>query len=181
LVAGVAAMIRSKYPEMKAPQVINRILATARDAGKPGVDNLYGHGILDAHAALTADVPQVEANPMNTITEWIRVHRRGAQVNAGPTEAPGISTEKSDIKPIAAPAPLPPSDGSGFLPPLLVLGFGGLLLLTMLGGTLHYTRARRRVAIAESTKSAPVSALKLGDRTGRKDIFDELPESGENS
>ncbi|GAA1889373.1 hypothetical protein GCM10009715_39020 [Paeniglutamicibacter psychrophenolicus] len=181
LVAGVAAMIRSKYPEMKAPQVINRILATARDAGKPGVDNLYGHGILDAYAALTAEVPQVEANPMNTITEWIRVHRRGAQVNAGPTEDPGISTEKSDIKAIAAPAPLPPSDGSGFLPPLLVLGFGGLLLLTMLGGTLHYTRTKRRVAIAESTKSAPVSALKLGDRTGRKDIFDELPESGENS
>lgn len=178
LVAGVAAMIRSKYPEMKAPQVINRILSTARPAGPAGVDNLYGHGILDAYAALTAPVPQVEANPMNTITEWIRVHRRGPEVRTGPTADPGISTEKSSIKPIAAPAPVAPGDEAGFLPPLLVLGFGGLLVLTILGGIMHYTRIRNRAAVAEAAKSAPVAALKLNDRAGAKDIFDELPESG---
>lgn len=178
LVAGVAAMIRSKYPEMKAPQVINRILSTARDAGAPGVDNLYGHGILDAYAALTAPVAEVKANPMNTITEWIRVHRRGPQVNTAPTGDPGISTEKSSVKPIAAPAPQAPGDDVGFLPPLLVLGFGGLLGLTVLAGTLHFARSRHRAAVAESAKSAPVAALKLGDRPGTKDIFDELPESG---
>lgn len=181
LVAGVAAMIRSKYPEMKAPQVINRILATAREAGPPGVDNLYGHGILDAYAALTAPVPEVKANPMNTITEWIRVHRRGPQASAAPAADPGISTEKSSIKPIAAPKPVAPAEDAGFLPPLLVLGFGGLLGLTVLAGALHVARARRRAAIAESAKSAPVAALKLSDRTGAKDIFDELPESGPGS
>ena len=126
-------------------------------------------------------MPEVAANPMNTITEWIRVHRRGAQASAAPAADPGISTEKSSVKPIAAPAPLPPSDDAGFLPPLLVLGFGGLLVLTILGGTLHFIRIRNRVAIAESAKSAPVAALRLSDRTGAKDIFDELPESGERS
>ncbi len=181
LVAGVAAMIRSKYPQMKAPQVINRILATAREAGGPGVDNLYGHGILDAHAALTADVPEVEANPLNTITEWIRVHRRGQQTGPSKTDDPGISTEKSDIKTIAAPEPLPPDDSDAFLPPLLVMGFGGMMLLTLVGGGLHFARARRRAAVAETANSTPLSELKLSDRAGGKDIFDELPESGEGS
>ncbi|WP_374700338.1 S8 family serine peptidase [Arthrobacter sp. JCM 19049] len=36
IVSGVVALIRSKYPQMKAPQVINRILKTAKDAGAPG-------------------------------------------------------------------------------------------------------------------------------------------------
>lgn len=178
LVAGVAAMIRSKYPDMKAPQVINRILATAREAGKPGVDNLYGHGILDAYAALTAKVPEVGANPMNTITEWIRVHRRGAEVSASPTDDPAISTEKSNIKPIAAPAPMAPVEENAFLPPLLVLGSAGILLFTLLGGLVHVLRSRRRAVLAESAKSATVSKLKLGEHGGGKDIFDELPESG---
>ena len=33
IVAGVAALIRSKWPEMSAHQVINRIVSTAKDAG----------------------------------------------------------------------------------------------------------------------------------------------------
>ena len=36
IVAGVAALIRSKWPEMSAKQVINRIVSTAKDAGAPG-------------------------------------------------------------------------------------------------------------------------------------------------
>ena len=36
IVAGVAALIRSKWPEMSAKQVINRIVTTAKDAGRDG-------------------------------------------------------------------------------------------------------------------------------------------------
>ncbi|WP_226775044.1 S8 family serine peptidase, partial [Arthrobacter sp. ES1] len=50
IVAGVAALIRSKWPDMTASQVINRIVTTAKDAGAPGKDPLYGFGILDAEA-----------------------------------------------------------------------------------------------------------------------------------
>ena len=77
IVAGVAALIRSKWPEMTASQVINRIVSTAKDAGAPGKDPLYGFGILDAEAALKADVPETRANPLGSISDWIRVHRRG--------------------------------------------------------------------------------------------------------
>ena len=60
LVAGLAALIRSADPQMPAHQVMHRIRATARDAGAPGEDPVYGHGVIDAAAAVTADVPQIE-------------------------------------------------------------------------------------------------------------------------
>ncbi|MEU5527223.1 type VII secretion-associated serine protease mycosin [Micromonospora chersina] len=64
IVSGVAALIRSKYPDLSAPNVINRIIRTARDAGPPGRDPQYGFGRIDALAALTAKVPAVSANPL---------------------------------------------------------------------------------------------------------------------
>lgn len=176
LVSGVAAMIRSKYPEMKAPQVINRILATARDAGKPGVDNLYGHGILDAHAALTAEVPQVKGNPMNTITEWIRVHRRSETPYSEPSTGPGISTEVSNIAPIAAPKPTAAVNDGGVLQPVLVVGFGALLLLTIAGGSVHLARSSRAKRRVDAATVGSVASLKLQDQAGARDIFDDLPE-----
>ena len=60
LVSGVAALIRSKYPDMSAAQVINRIISTAKDSGVPGHDPIYGYGVLNAEAALNAEVPEVQ-------------------------------------------------------------------------------------------------------------------------
>lgn len=72
IVSGVAALIRSKWPEMSAAQVINRIVSTAKDAGAPGKDPLYGYGILDAEAALKGTVPTTSTNPLGSIGDWIR-------------------------------------------------------------------------------------------------------------
>lgn len=59
LVSGVAALVRAKYPQLTAHQVINRLLATARAPAR-GVDNQVGHGIVDPVAALTYDLPPGE-------------------------------------------------------------------------------------------------------------------------
>lgn len=64
IVSGIAALIRSRYPDLDAPNVINRIIRTARDAGAPGRDPQYGFGRIDPIAALTANVPRVSANPL---------------------------------------------------------------------------------------------------------------------
>jgi membrane-anchored mycosin MYCP len=56
-VSGVAALVRQKYPELNAIQVINRITAAARHPGG-GVDNYIGAGSVDPVAALTWDVPE---------------------------------------------------------------------------------------------------------------------------
>jgi type VII secretion-associated serine protease mycosin len=56
LVSG-AALVRSKFPNLSAPEVIHRLTATATDKGPPGRDNEYGYGVLNLVGALTADVP----------------------------------------------------------------------------------------------------------------------------
>jgi membrane-anchored mycosin MYCP len=64
IVAGVAALIRAKYPDLNAASVIDRILRTAEDAGPPGREDDYGHGVVDAAAALAPGIPAVAANPL---------------------------------------------------------------------------------------------------------------------
>jgi type VII secretion-associated serine protease mycosin len=51
-VAGVAALVRSRFPELNGPAVKRRIEATATDLGAPGVDDHFGHGRVDAAAAV---------------------------------------------------------------------------------------------------------------------------------
>lgn len=180
LVSGVVALIRSKYPKMKAPQVINRVLATAKDAGKPGVDNLYGHGLLDAEAALNAYVPEVAPNPANTIAEWIRVHRRGSASTEQKPSNPAIPSEDSTVPAVAAPAPVAPEPAHQAVPALVVLGFGGLLALVGGAGGWSIARTRRKLsraaAASRTVEQDSLTELKLRGKSGERDIFDDLPE-----
>ncbi|MBO3739122.1 S8 family serine peptidase [Actinoplanes flavus] len=78
LVTGVVALVRSRYPDLPAGAVINRLLATGVPPG-PGIADIdygRGHGVVDAYAALTADVPPVTGNPLGDPgppdTDWLR-------------------------------------------------------------------------------------------------------------
>lgn len=64
IVSGVAALVRARYPELNASNVINRIIRTATDRGPKGWDQRYGFGIVNPVAALTADVPTVGKDPL---------------------------------------------------------------------------------------------------------------------
>ncbi|MGV0635213.1 type VII secretion-associated serine protease mycosin [Mycolicibacillus trivialis] len=56
-VAGVAALVRSRFPELNATQVINRITATAQNAAR-APSNIVGAGTVDPVAALTWELPR---------------------------------------------------------------------------------------------------------------------------
>jgi membrane-anchored mycosin MYCP len=62
IVSGVAALVRAKYPQLSAHQIINRLTRTAR-APSRGVDNQIGYGVVDPVAALTWDVPEGSVLP----------------------------------------------------------------------------------------------------------------------
>ncbi|MCY1233108.1 type VII secretion-associated serine protease mycosin [compost metagenome] len=143
--SGVAALIRSKWPEMTASQVINRIVTTAKDAGAPGKDPIYGFGVLNAEAALKDDVPDTKVNPLGTVADWIRVHRRGESAATTPAAEPGNS-------PTSAPATLPaatvpvaeaPSQMDSAVPAMVVIGFG-MLFLAIIGGAVYQLRRASR-------------------------------------
>jgi type VII secretion-associated serine protease mycosin len=65
LVTATAALIRSRWSGMDAPNVINRLIRTARDLGPAGRDDRYGYGEVSPVAALTADVTTVHRNPLD--------------------------------------------------------------------------------------------------------------------
>ena len=65
-VSGLAALIRAKYPDLPAHQVINRIKQTAHSPAAI-VDNRLGYGVVDPVAALNYDVPEI-ATPRENLS-----------------------------------------------------------------------------------------------------------------
>ena len=50
-VSGAIAAIKSKFPFMRSEDIVELILTTAKDLGAPGIDLIYGRGLLDLAAA----------------------------------------------------------------------------------------------------------------------------------
>ncbi|KJK52692.1 hypothetical protein UK23_03265 [Lentzea aerocolonigenes] len=57
-VAGITALVRQRFPDLNARQVMNRLKATALNPGNvSGKDNKVGYGMINPVAALTAVLP----------------------------------------------------------------------------------------------------------------------------
>jgi type VII secretion-associated serine protease mycosin len=64
LSSGAVALIRSKFPNESAKQIVQRIFATLADVGPPGKDNQTGYGAISLRKALTRSVPSNAPNPV---------------------------------------------------------------------------------------------------------------------
>ncbi|WP_431801441.1 S8 family serine peptidase [Microbacterium sp. bgisy203] len=112
IVAGIAALVRSAHPDLDANNVINRIIRTARPAaGATRVpDARYGYGLVDAAAAVSAQVPSVSANPMGSLKEWVRLYRRAeAEPAPVPTSTPVTLPQLPAADSVAQRSPLLPT------------------------------------------------------------------------
>lgn len=61
-VSGVAALVRAKFPNLSAHQILNRIVGSAHNAAR-APSNLIGAGVIDPVAALTWDIPDGQQQP----------------------------------------------------------------------------------------------------------------------
>lgn len=87
-VAGLAALLRERFPRLTARQVADRILATARrPAG--GENEVLGHGVVDPIAALTA-VPDI-------LTPGATPSPIAVLPGTGPVPAPPPSSWPADL------------------------------------------------------------------------------------
>jgi subtilisin family serine protease len=135
IVSGLLALIIASHPGISAGNAINRLTATAKPAGDSIV---YGSGLIDAAAAVTATVPTVKTDPANDLKEWIRLNRR-AEATAAPAPT---STVTPTTPPVAGVAPVSPfgsvlpSVGAlrdAGLPLAIYLVFAALLALVIRG------------------------------------------------
>ncbi len=150
LVSGLVALVRSAYPELDANNVIQRVIATADPDGHEVPSPLYGWGLIDPPAALTAEVEPVSTNPMGDLSQWVTIHRRADL----PTSGEEVDDETQEIVPFADPPdpqsrvaltlwPTPSTLAYITLPLALLLGFGTLATLLGIGATRHIRRTSR--------------------------------------
>jgi subtilisin family serine protease len=120
IVSGAVALVRAKFPQLSAAEVIHRITATADDIGAPGRDDECGYGELDIVKALTADVPPVSGSA-------------SASPSASQT-TPAPAT--SDV--VAGP---PSAEKKGSSAPLIV---GMVVLVLVVAALVGFVAVRRR-------------------------------------
>ncbi|WP_067543891.1 type VII secretion-associated serine protease mycosin [Nocardia crassostreae] len=100
-VSGIAALIRSRFPDLPAAAVVNRIQATAHAPGE-GWNPYVGYGSVDPVAALTAQIP-----------------------NELPPKQPSAMVDEQ----LPIPTPPPPPDNTARSTALIGTGIVGLLLI----------------------------------------------------
>lgn len=112
-VSGVAALVRSRFPDLPAAEVIKRIEATAHAPGE-GWNPYVGYGAVDPVAALTAEVP-------NTL----------------PPKLPSAAQDKQ------LPIPTPPPPPNNTARNVALIGTGIVGLLVILGFLASFPLRRR--------------------------------------
>ncbi|TDC90347.1 type VII secretion-associated serine protease mycosin [Actinomadura sp. 7K507] len=121
LTSGAVALLRSRYPDMPARQIVQRLTATAKDFGPRGKDDMLGYGVISIPRALKQDVPATAPNPVYARLDKVG----GAKAGAGATQ----------------PAAAEEEDSGGF--PVLIAG-GAVVVLLVLGGGAFLLLRRRR-------------------------------------
>ncbi|WP_317620692.1 S8 family serine peptidase [Actinoplanes sp. KI2] len=129
IVSGAAALVRAKFPELSAREVVHRLTATADDIGPPGRDKECGFGELNIVKALTADVPPLA----------------GAASAATPT-AGSVGSGRDGYLDPGATAVTPPAAQvvSNGAPRTLLVVLGGLVIAGGVVGFLVLWRRRLR-------------------------------------
>jgi type VII secretion-associated serine protease mycosin len=122
IIAGVAALVRAKYPNLSAAEVVHRLTATATDKGPAGRDDQYGYGIVNPVAALTTDVPPLK-----------------------PSATPGAAPTTNDAVPVVTPPAVAQPSRPNRTRLVIALVVAGLLVVaaTATAITLAAVRSRR--------------------------------------
>lgn len=119
-VSAAAALVRAKFPDLSAGQVINRLMksAMAPPDGTKVPSEKYGAGILNPNQALSKDIPLgPKENPL-----LARASADDKESSAPPTADPGKDADK------AATAAEKPADDDGLPIVLIVAGIGALIV-----------------------------------------------------
>jgi subtilisin family serine protease len=120
LVAGAAALVRSRYPDMPWYQVDQRLIDTSVPAGRPVPNDGYGYGVVNPARAVDASAYPVRASApdpvLASVKAWLATPRgrgpaasglslwlaRGGQSSPGGASQPGMTMEQIVITAVAS-------------------------------------------------------------------------------
>lgn len=150
IVAGMVALVRAAHPGLDAGNVINRITKTAKAVTSDVPSPIYGYGLMDAAAAVTASVAPVSSSPADKLGDWIRLHRRAAAPTPSAPAAPHhTSSPTPTVLPPQAGTDLPRSMLSNWplmttvsIPLALLIGLAILVALFTIGAMRYFRRTR---------------------------------------
>jgi subtilisin family serine protease len=143
LVSGAAALVRARYPDLDAGNVVNRLIVTATDLMAPGRDSQTGFGLVNPVAALTADVPPVERNPL-----------------APPPRTSSATPPPASVESL----PAPPSETGDQIPILMAAGGVAAVVLVVALLLVRRNRVRRTPVPVVTEIPSPSDDFWRGDR-----------------
>jgi type VII secretion-associated serine protease mycosin len=139
LTSGVVALIRARYPDMPARQVVQRLVNTAKDVGPKGRDDQTGYGLVIADKALTANVPASAPNPVYAALDAWKAEQGRQQRQL--TQAPAAGQNPSS------------SDSGGLGSGMVLTGAAVVLMLAV--GIVMLVAVRRRRQPAPAYAAPP--------------------------
>ncbi|RKR75014.1 S8 family peptidase [Frondihabitans australicus] len=149
IVSGIAALVYASHPGISADDVIQRIISTATPKGSPSPGPIYGHGLVNAERAVTANVAHVTSNPLGSLSDWVRLHRRAAatplptakpQPSLPVTATPTTAVANRDVD--AGGFPTVESLRSVGIPVAVYAVFGISFAAVVIGAARHFRRLR---------------------------------------
>ncbi|SMQ68407.1 S8 family serine peptidase [Agreia sp. VKM Ac-1783] len=147
IVSGLVALVRAAHPDLDVAGVINRIVSTATPKGEPVPGPIYGHGLINAEAAVTADVPSVTANPMGSLKDWVATYRPSPDASgAGPKPIAALETgdPAKTAQPKASWWPSVAKLTMNGIPIAVISVFLMLFAMIVTAAVVHVRRVRRR-------------------------------------
>ncbi|AOV08770.1 S8 family peptidase [Sporosarcina ureilytica] len=96
VVAGVVALIKSKYPDLLPHEIQALLEHTATDLGEKGYDHTFGHGLVNPVAALTYDLEKLPQRA-EQIPENQMLKKAEVLPDTGKHEATGTFTKPGEV------------------------------------------------------------------------------------
>ncbi|WP_308377401.1 type VII secretion-associated serine protease mycosin [Streptomyces sp. ISL-99] len=98
-VSATAALVRAKYPDLTAGQVINRLIKSASFLDHKGLkapDREYGYGIIRPNKALTMDIPEgPKEGPLGKVQQQSSTSNSGNASDGNNSSAPQAKQKSS--------------------------------------------------------------------------------------
>ncbi|MDQ1655516.1 MAG: serine protease, partial [Cryptosporangiaceae bacterium] len=163
LVAASAALVRSRFRGISAPNVVNRLVQSAWDFGTPGRDPQFGFGIVNPSRALADGYKTVRANPLLRATS---AGSSAGQVPAGGAAQPGAPNGAGDPQSIGPAGTIPFLSRSVYVLGSMLAVVLLMIAVALVLGAMMMSRRSPRIRVLEPIGAGGVmlSGGRSGDR-----------------